>query len=55
MSKKTKQQVIVDQANHKRFADIAVFLNPEMKRPAARDKLLDEVISERIKKEDGKK
>jgi hypothetical protein len=52
-SKKTKVQVQVCPETHKQFADLAGFLNPGMKRTDARDKLLDEVMKERIKKEKG--
>ena len=50
-SKKTKIQMQVNPETHKQFADLAGFLNPGMKRTDARDKLLDEVMKERIDKE----
>lgn len=53
MSKKTKVQVMVFPERHKQFADLAGFKNPGMKRTDARDKLLDEVMKERIEKEKG--
>lgn len=51
MQKKTKQQIKVCPEIHKQFSDLAGFLNPKMKRTDARDKLLDEVMKERIEKE----
>lgn len=52
-SKKTKQQVRINSEIHQQFSNLAGFLNPGMKRPDARDKLLDEIMKERIDKEKG--
>ncbi len=53
-NKKTKVQVQVNPEIHKQFADLAGFLNPGMKRTDARDKLLGEVMQERIENENKK-
>lgn len=55
MCNKTSAQVMVNPELHKQFADLAGFLNPGLKRTDARDKLLDEAMKDRIKKEAGKK
>lgn len=51
MIDQTKIQVKVSSKRHRQFADLAGFLNPGLKRTDARDKLLDEVMAERIEKE----
>jgi hypothetical protein len=51
--KTTKVQVQVEPQVHKQFADLAGFLYPGMKRQEARNKLLNEVMKERIEKQKG--